>query len=207
MSKDEVALAALRLIDETGLPDFTMRRLAGVLGVQASAIYWHYPNKQTLLAEVSDRIVAAAPRVADGSSWSVRLRGEARALRDALLASRDGAEIVSSTLALGLGSDLATRKLTAALDASPFDPDATRQAAATMLHFILGHVSMEQQRLLYDSVGAREGSPLMLQDVDESEGFCFGVDTIIGGLEARAPVTGVVTEAGGGHTDVGPGSS
>ena len=51
---------ALQILDEYGLPDLTMRRLAGALDVQASALYWHFPNKQTLLAELANRILARA---------------------------------------------------------------------------------------------------------------------------------------------------
>src|SRR6185437_14854218 len=106
-SRDDVVEAALRILDDLGLPDLTMRRLAAALDVQPSALYWHFPNKQTLLAELADRIVAArrVPAAADpAADWRDAVRGEAAALRDALLAYRDGAEVVSSTLALGLGS-------------------------------------------------------------------------------------------------------
>ncbi|MBF4562226.1 TetR/AcrR family transcriptional regulator C-terminal domain-containing protein [Microbacterium sp. VKM Ac-2870] len=186
LSPDDVAATALRLVDEGGLPDFTMRRLAAALGVQPSAIYWHYPNKQTLLAELADRIIGSRRQSIPHDAWSARLREEAIALREALLAYRDGAEIVSSTMALGLGSDIATSRLVDALATGPFDSAATRHAAATVLHFILGHVSLEQQRMLYDSLGAREGAPVLLSDASGSEGFRFGIDTIIDGLEVRA---------------------
>src|ERR1700712_2461317 len=97
-SRDDVANAALRILDEYGLPDLTMRRLAAALDVQPSALYWHFPNKQTLLAELADRIVATrrAPEQPVDSPWQDAVRAEAGALRDALLSYRDGAEVVSS---------------------------------------------------------------------------------------------------------------
>jgi TetR/AcrR family tetracycline transcriptional repressor len=186
LSRDAVAATALHLIDDVGLPDFTMRRLAASLGVQASAIYWHFPNKQAVLAELADQILGAERLPDGGDDWPDRLRAEASALREALLAYRDSAEIVASTMALGLGSDFGLQRLTGALDSSPFSPEDTMRAAAAMLHFILGHVSLEQQRLLYDSVGAREGVPAMLHDHGKSDDFCFGVQTIVTGLEVRA---------------------
>ena len=81
-SADDVARAALRILDDDGLADLTMRRLATRLDVQPSALYWHFPNKQSLLAELSDRIVAQAASLLRGSG----VAAEARALRDALLA-------------------------------------------------------------------------------------------------------------------------
>lgn len=85
---------SLRLVDDGGLPDFTMRRLATALGVQPSAISWYYPNRQSLLAELADRIIASIRRGDHVGEWTGRLRAEAVALREALLAYRDGAEIV-----------------------------------------------------------------------------------------------------------------
>ena len=59
LSPDDVVTAALDILDRQGLPDLTMRRVASALDVQASALYWHFPNKQTLLAALADRIVLA----------------------------------------------------------------------------------------------------------------------------------------------------
>jgi len=155
-SADDVARAALRLLDDHGLPDLTMRRLATALEVQPSALYWHFPNKQSLLAELSDRIVGRiVDRAASGSA--VDLLVEAHALRNALLAYRDGAEVVSSTLALGLGSSLAHDRLASAVSATGADAETARRVATTVLHYVLGFAWHEQQRLHYDSVGVRVG--------------------------------------------------
>jgi AcrR family transcriptional regulator len=178
-SADDVARTALQILDEHGLPDLTMRRLATALDVQASALYWHFPNKQSLLAELSDRIVS---RMASGAAHDLRSRAEA--LRDALLAYRDGAEVVSSTLALGLGSTFAHDQLTAAVAAEGFAPDVAHRAATTLLHYVLGFVWHEQQRLQYDSAGAREG----LDDAPSADNFAFGLDLISAGLRAYGRV-------------------
>ncbi|BAJ74904.1 transcriptional regulator [Microbacterium testaceum StLB037] len=178
-SADDVARTALRILDDHGLPDLTMRRLATALEVQPSALYWHFPNKQTLLAELSDRIVG---RMASGIP--VDLGAEAHALRDALLTYRDGAEVVSSTLALGLGSSLAHDRLASAVAAAGFDADTARRGATTVLHYALGFVWHEQQRLQYDSAGARDAGASSL----ESDDFAFGLDLIAAGLRARGRV-------------------
>jgi len=179
-----VAGAALRILDDYGLPDLTMRRLAAALNVQPSALYWHFPNKQTLLADLADRIVApaAAPRSAD---WAADLRAEAAALRDALLAYRDGAEVVASTLAIGMGPTIAHERLATAISAGGFDDATARNAATALQHFILGHASHEQQRMQYDSIGVlapRPGESASEHD-DPTAEFTFGVDLIVAGLQ------------------------
>jgi TetR/AcrR family tetracycline transcriptional repressor len=179
---------ALEILDEYGLPDFTMRRLASALGVQPSALYWHFPNKQSLLAEVSNRIVSRHPPRRVESEWSARVRSEASALRDALLAYRDGAEVVLSTLALGLGATVAHDRLARAISSGEFDDSTVHQAATTLLHFILGHVSHEQQRMQYDSLGAlaEEVDPTRNGAQSPTAEFAFGVDLLVRGLHFSA---------------------
>ena len=185
LSKDDVAEAALDILDRLGLPDLTMRRLAAALDVQASALYWHFPNKQTLLADLADRIVRRRAPATTSGDWDERLSAEAFGIRDALLAYRDSAEIVSSSLALGLGDNPALTRLRDALDTSGFDPDTSRRAAATLLHFVVGHVSLEQQRRQYDNLGVLPGPAADLHPEVAEGDFRFGVDVLIAGMRQR----------------------
>jgi hypothetical protein len=119
-----------------------------------------------------------------GSDWQQRIRVEASALRDALLSYRDGAEVVSSTYALGLGSGRALTRLTDAVALGRFDEATSRRGGTALLHFVLGHVSHEQQRLQYDSVGVLaqglESQPLSADD--QAQAFAFGVGLLVNGL-------------------------
>jgi TetR/AcrR family tetracycline transcriptional repressor len=185
-SRDDVAQAALRILDDYGLADLTMRRLAAVLEVQPSALYWHFPNKQALLAEVAERIVSPArPHAGPDLGWAEVVMAESLGLRDALLAYRDGAEVVSSTFALGIGDSTPRALLRAAFERG-FDPETSARAATALLHFILGHVSHEQQRLQYDSLGvaSAEDNPVATADRDA---FAFGVALLIEGLRHLHP--------------------
>jgi TetR/AcrR family tetracycline transcriptional repressor len=184
-TRDDVARAALRILDDYGLPDLTMRRLAAALDVQPSALYWHFPNKQSLLAELADRIVSRARPSESAYGGTPRIRAEAAALRNALLSYRDGAEVVASTLALGLGSPVARNRLAAAIAADGFGSETARRAATALLHFVLGHVSHEQQRMQYDSIGVLSAAPTAspLEEEDTEAEFVFGIDLLLGGLE------------------------
>ena len=94
--------AAVTILQDFGMGDLSMRRVAGVLGVQASALYWHVPNKQTLLARVADRIVADVERTVRAHRLE-DLEELTSAAEAVLLRHRDGADVVLSSLALGLG--------------------------------------------------------------------------------------------------------
>lgn len=202
--RDDVAETALRILDEHGLAELTMRRLAAALDVQPSALYHHFENKQTLLAELADRIVARAGAAVDArratdaataadttgtdtaaADWAPRVRIEAHALRDALLAYRDGAEVVSSSYALGLDSGQALARLRDAVGAGGFDELTSTRAATALLHFILGHVSHEQQRMQYDAFGVVAPAAALdpARPAGQADDFAFGVALLGDGLE------------------------
>lgn len=141
--RDSVVGTALRLLDDVGLPGLTMRRLAAELDLQPSALYWHFENKQSLLAAVADRIVEDGIRSIpiDATPLAVAAR-----LRTALLAHRDGADIVIGTQALALGAGEAHGSLVRALLAD-HDPPTAETGATVLLHYLLGHTAVVQQRL------------------------------------------------------------
>ncbi|MBF4624241.1 TetR/AcrR family transcriptional regulator C-terminal domain-containing protein [Clavibacter sp. VKM Ac-2872] len=186
-NRDDVARTALRILDEHGLPDFTMRRLGAALDVQPSALYWHFPDKQSLLAELADLIVAEAATVTTDTSrpqedWRERVRDAAMSLRAALLAHRDGAEVVASTTALGLGATAARDTLSAAVAGGGFGDADCARAASALLHFVLGHVAHEQQRVQLDRLGLL---PAPTDEEDPAGDFAFGVDLLVRGLGTR----------------------
>lgn len=176
--RDGVARAALRLLDDVGLADLSMRRIAAHLEVQPSALYWHFSSKQELFADLADRITATVPRGAGG------VLATARGLRDALFAHRDGAELVLSTYALQLGSAHALDALVAALREDGADDPESRGTA--ILHFVLGHATLVQQRMHADSHGALPPS----DEADVTAGldrvFDLGVEALAGPVSAPA---------------------
>ncbi len=57
LSPGAIAVAALRLIDRDGLEALSMRRLGEALGVEAMALYHHFPSRTALLDAVTERLV------------------------------------------------------------------------------------------------------------------------------------------------------
>jgi len=177
-SKSDVLQAAIKLLDEVGLPDLTMRKLAATLDVQPSALYWHFANKQSLLAEVSNTIVDFAKPVPAGKDWRENTKLEALALRDALMAFRDGAEVVSSTLALGLGADNALTRIQNSIEVN--DRKFAHAAAESILFLVLGQVWHEQQRMQANSLGVVDNLIL-----DSAPNLEIGIQLILNGLSEK----------------------
>ncbi len=178
VSQARIVDAALRILDQYGLADLSMRRIADVLGVQAAAIYWHFANKQTLIAAVGDAILA------DQADWhdSMALEEWARDLREVLLRHRDAAELVAASLAVGLCEHAPEAGAVAILEAQGWQPDDAGHAASAMVHFILGHVMQEQTRQNLLAVGVLAPPT---EAIDE-DGFEFGLQILVSGARALA---------------------
>ncbi len=163
LSREAIVRAASGILDDYGLGDLSMRRVADALGVQAGALYYHVPNKQSLLAAVADEILGGMVAAGSLAQW-------AAAYRRALLSHRDGAELVASSLAMGLGEIDPKRQ-------APLPSGGDATVLRTLEHFILGSALQDQTRAQLAALGLVEGF-----DADEAIGaFEEGVATILRG--------------------------
>lgn len=180
LTKSDVLDAALAILDAYGLADLTMRRLGAALGVRAGALYHHVPNKQTLLAELADRILAGLD--APAGPWRPGLAAWASGLRAALLAHRDAADLVSTARAMGLARTDAVAAPAAVLQSAGLAAGPAYAAAAAVLHFTLGHVAEEQARRDWERFGKPDPERRPTATADS---FDLGVEVLLDGVEAR----------------------
>lgn len=174
LNRDEVVTAALAILDEYGLADLTMRRLADALGVRVGALYYHVPDKQSLLAGVADAILARVP--APTAPWGTGLPAWAWALRTELLAHRDAAEVVATARVTGLARVDAAAGVTRVLrEASVPNADAV---AAAWLHLVLGHVAEEQARADWRRYGS---GPSASPTPDADAAFAVALRLLVAG--------------------------
>jgi AcrR family transcriptional regulator len=83
-----VLAAAVDLADADGLAALTMRRLAGVLDVEAMSLYHHLPAKEALLDGVAETVIAEICAEVSGpgpADWRAALRGRFLAARTVML--------------------------------------------------------------------------------------------------------------------------
>jgi TetR/AcrR family transcriptional regulator, tetracycline repressor protein len=177
--RSDVVEHALHVLDRHGLADLSMRRLASDLGVRPSALYWHFANKQTLLAAVADEVLRRGARPVPEGPWSERVSAYAHQLRDAMLAYRDGAELVATTQAFGLGTTDPVARLVELVGDTP----VARVAATTILYFVLGHVGEEQLNVQAAGAGAIVDDPLARADT-----FSTGLGIVVAGIAAHRAV-------------------
>jgi TetR/AcrR family transcriptional regulator, tetracycline repressor protein len=191
LTRDVLIEAGLKLLDEVGLDGLTVRRLAAELGVQSPALYWHIRTKQELLDGMANAIILRAgmgpPRA--GESWQDWLARRARAYRKSLLASRDGARVVSGAVRGGDAIEHFERELAAMVERG-FTPLQALRTITALSHYINGHVLQEQATTTVSgrpdlselptlAAALRSGSPV------GDEVFEYGLSTFIAGVATR----------------------
>ena len=187
LHRRDVVDKATQLLDDYGIADLTMRRLARELSVTPGALYWHFADKQALLGAVSDRILPpTTTSTVAHDRWADSVHAICSGLRNALLSTTDGAELVSASFAAGKSEQMAEilQGLTNAAADAGIDPSNAYLAARTVLYYVLGFTADEQSRLQWDAAGALSENQSVMT-TDPNGRFTFGLQLLIDGIAAR----------------------
>jgi TetR/AcrR family tetracycline transcriptional repressor len=167
LHRDDVVAAATAILDNYGMADLTMRRLARELDISPGGLYWHFANKQQLLGQ---------------GGWRHRIHALCGRVRDALLSHTDGAELVSASFAAGQSSrvpEVLGLLADAAIEAG-LDSEQAALAARTLIYYVLGATADEQSRRQWVSAGALADAAAPVA------GFEFGLRLLTDGLAVRS---------------------
>jgi TetR/AcrR family tetracycline transcriptional repressor len=163
-----VVTAAFEVLSDVGLDGLSLRRVAGRLGVQAPALYWHVRDKAELISLMAATLAQIARREDHGgSNWRETLMQSARAWRRAMLKLRDSARVcVAAQAAAEL---MPQAPLTAAGLTSHRGP--SYQAAVRAYTF--GWVAFEQSWVT---------RPIPTQPIDFDASFETGLEAMVNGF-------------------------
>lgn len=175
----DVVDRAIGFLDASGLDGLTMRKFAADLGVAPGALYHHFANKDDLFAAVADELLTRGRRPREIVTWEADLRLACVELRDATLACRDGARLVTRVQALGLGAVDPLRQMDEVLRRAGADEHLARVGARTLVHYVLGHAA--------DAQVQREAAGVV-DAPDDGGDFHLGLTLVLDGLRQRVPV-------------------
>ncbi len=210
LDREQVVRAALALLDEVGLDELTMRRLAERLGIKAASLYRHVRDKGELLVLLADEVTGEVPLVEPTGTWQQQLAAMAHNARRGLLAHRDGARLMATTPPAGPRRLRHIEQVLRALRLSGLD-DRDVAGAATLLNNFVTEFAADEARFeaaaaamgvtrrkmfaaarkQFQSLPRDEFPSLVslataLTDDDPDAVFQLGIDVLLRGIEARA---------------------
>lgn len=200
LSRDAIVEAYLRIADGQGHDGVNMRRLGRELGVDATAVYRYFRDKDEILAMAAARLLQEVVRdVPATGAWRERLRLLLLSLRrvylahpNALLALQltvpmldEGYENVDLALALLRESGLSEEEIPLAFEALE-----TYTIGATVFDAKATEESLERWRRVYSSMPEARFPNLastgrrLYNDVEKA--FRYGLELMLDAIEAKA---------------------
>jgi TetR/AcrR family tetracycline transcriptional repressor len=148
INREMVTRAGLKLLNEDGLEQLTLRRLGVELNVQAATIYWHFKSKEELLDEMATTVLAEGAvhliPARKSADWRVWARTFGEGLRKTLLAYRDGARMVSGTRLTDTEYLKTIERIGTQMVAAGFSVRAAVVLFSTIYNYTLSFVMEEQ---------------------------------------------------------------
>jgi AcrR family transcriptional regulator len=196
LTRERIVDAALAIIDADGLDALSMRKLGASLGVEAMAIYHHFPNKDAVLEGVAGRLLAAGADYPAGLDWRTGLKWGADSLRTAVGAHPQTAPLlIGRPLTTPGGVAWAEGPLTLLKVAGFSDHDAVDLFHA-VLAYLFGWMSFSRRPLATPTAALSDDElesmaptatalrPLM---ADWDRGFDQGLEALLDSWARRLP--------------------
>jgi AcrR family transcriptional regulator len=210
LSKQAVVQRALALADADGLDALTIRRLATELGVTPMALYWHFRNKEELLAGLADQVWSELDTDVDAAQpWHQQLRGLLESLLAVLRRHPCASQLIMEGEKQSSSMQIASETALEVLHQGGFGPEQaaeiTRNALWTGLALVMSepgfHPELTAAEIAEKQRQNRVRMALLPPDqfprlVEAAEPMCrcdpdfhysFGVDLFIAGVRALAP--------------------
>jgi AcrR family transcriptional regulator len=134
---EQICQAALKIVDEDGLHELTMRRLADELGTGPASLYRHVSSRDDLLVEVADLVLGELDAPDPGLHWREAVEQLAQALRRVLVGHR-GLVVVSSNAPLLGPNAMRIRELFwSVMDRDGCEAEFAVQTYSAVMHFVV----------------------------------------------------------------------
>ena len=181
LDRPTIVKTALRLLDEVGIDGLSTRRLATELGIKSASLYWHFKDKNELLAEMSGAMFEEclpSPNVSGVNfDWAEWLAEGCRAIRRTALSRRDGAQVMAWPRPRVPAGKIVFEENVKTLMRSGLADMECRLSMQTLRRYAIGAALQEQS-----NKGASASAGIVGTG---EEGFEFGLQTFIDGLKVR----------------------
>jgi TetR/AcrR family transcriptional regulator, tetracycline repressor protein len=209
LTKQVVVERALALGDAEGLDALTIRRLATELGVTPMALYWHFRNKEELLAALGEQVWRELDTDIDAAApWHLQMRGLMESLLHVLRSHPCAAQLILQGEKQNDAALAASETVLEVLRRGGFDAEhaaaVTRNALWTCLMLTMSEPGFdlamtkadraEEQRKMRIRLALLppDRYPCLVEAAgpmsagDPEFHYRFGVDLIVAGVQAMA---------------------
>lgn len=207
LSPELIVQTALDLMEAKGTDAFSLRGLAGELGVGPMALYTYFRNKDDLYDAVRDHLMALVPDVPQDVPWPDQVRAVCRGLRALMLQHPCLAQLLASRPLSGHETARVAEGLLGVLRSAGFAAESAARTHTTLFTYVLGATSWEIQmaaerrdpeawrrlRTTMESLSSHqfptvvELAPELARTTGGDEQFDYGLDLLLAGLEVRRP--------------------
>ena len=146
LTRDEIAVTALRLLDEHGLESVTMRQLAAELDVAVMSLYVHTANKQEIITAAAEVALAQMPHARDDLPPRAAVVEYFEGFRHELLVHPSVAQAIATSPLVGPAVFASMDSLFRTLHRAGLDEPASVAAVTGLMSFTLGFVSFSTAR-------------------------------------------------------------
>lgn len=200
ISREDIVRAAVEIVSAGGYEEMTIRSLAAELGVAPMSLYRHIRDKDDLLDEVVDRLLAPAWRPSVAGDWQAWLIDAAVRLRQFLVSEPAALHVYLSHPVV---SPAAIERMNAMLDVlrrTGADEATARRAYGALHTYTIGFAALEASRAGW-APGSEDASSLaqQLAAYTTTEQFIDGLRYLLEGIGVRARA-GLGPSQGSGET-------
>lgn len=170
LSPDEVADAALAILDAEGVEAVSFRRVAGRLGVSHMTLYSYLDSKEDLLAAMVGRALEVPELTNPQGTWEQSLREVLVEIHDALIARPGIADLLTTHAFTVARLGQIRERLLSLLEPAGLSTTESVDAISVLVNYVLGTAMVEASRGSGASANA----------------FALGLDLLVDGLHRRA---------------------
>ncbi|UJF34632.1 TetR/AcrR family transcriptional regulator C-terminal domain-containing protein [Paenibacillus hexagrammi] len=209
LDRERILGAAIQLLNEVGLKELSMRKIADQLQVKTASLYYHVKDKEELMQLLSDRICKDMVWPDSSLGWQGQILQWAEQFRKVFLSYRDAVELFNQTIATGLERLTQIEHLYQLLTNAGFPDRYVPWVASMLKNYVLGFVAENAQLMAtassqyasYEDMSEQydqffrqlpeERYPNIIRlasyttKTDWEKEFQFGMDVLIGGLTEK----------------------
>ncbi len=147
ISRDQIIATAVRALKEVGFEQMTIRGLASEMGVAPMSLYRHVRDKDDIIDEVVERLLARVwrPKV-DRSDWKAYIAEAADKLRHFLVTQPAALHVYLSHPVMSPAALARMESMLEVLRNALGDEDAARRAYAALQTYTIGFAALEASR-------------------------------------------------------------